>query len=165
MVQRHQHVDHLAVRGLPGIRYLELFVSCDPLLIGQFYSETFGCLCTSQDDGQRVAVQLGASHFVFTKAELTEEQAAAGQGIHVCVYVAMFEQKYQQLKRADLIWTNPRFLHLDTCDTLEEAKASRQFRFKDIVDLETGSKLLELEHETRASRHYQFMKHVSYNPM
>lgn len=102
---------------------------------------------------------------MFTKAELTEEQVAAGQGIHVCIYIAMFEQKYQQLKQADLIWTNPRFLHLDTCDTLEEAKASRQFRFKDIVDLQTGSKLLELEHETRASRHYQFMKHVLYNPM
>ena len=55
-------------------------------------------------------MQLGASHFVFTKAELTEEQVAAGQGIHVCIYIAMFEQKYQQLKQADLIWTNPRFL-------------------------------------------------------
>ena len=61
-----------------------------------------------------------------------------------------------------LIWTNPRFAHLDTCDTWDEAVAGRQFRFKDLVDPASGVKLLELEHETRSVRHFQFYKDVAY---
>ena len=37
--------------------------------------------------------------------------------------------------------------------------ASRQFRFKSIVD-DSGEELLELEHETRTARHFQYMKHI-----
>jgi hypothetical protein len=38
-----------------------------------------------------------------------------------------------------------------------------QFRFKDIVDGD-GVRLLELEHETRARRHFQYFKRVAYTP-
>ena len=51
---------------------------------------------------------------------------------------------------------------LDTCDSWEEAVAGRQFRFKDVVDPKSGEKLLELEHETRSVRHFQFLKDVHY---
>ena len=44
------------------------------------------------------------------------------------------------------MFTNPRFKHLDTCDSLEEALASRTFRFAfDAVPF--------VEHETRALSH------------
>ena len=31
-----------------------------------------------------------------------------------------------------------------------------------VVDLNTGDELLELEHETRTIRHFQYMKHVAW---
>ena len=65
-------------------------------------------------------------------------------------------------KKDNLIWTNPRFVKEDTCDTEKEAYANRQFRFKDIIDPDTGEILFELEHEVRAMRHFQFMKQVEY---
>jgi len=61
------------------------------------------------------------------------------------------------------VWTNPRFAKLDSCDTYEEARASRQFRFRHVVDVESGEVLLELEHETRALRHEQYRKMVHYD--
>ena len=70
-----------------------------------------------------------------------------------------------------LTWTNPRFVHLDTCDTWEQASASRQFRFLAICDPDQpqddsgAAPLLELEHETRACRHFQFMKPVEYRAL
>ena len=59
--------------------------------------------------------------------------------------------------------TNPRFAHLDRCDSFALAAASRQFRFKSVVDGQ-GAELLELEHETRTVRHFQYMKHVRWVP-
>ena len=72
-----------------------------------------------------------------------------------------FKDRFALFKKHNLIWTNPRFLNEDTCDTDKEAFENRQFRFKDIINPDTGEKLFELEHETRALRHRQFMKQVS----
>ena len=83
-------------------------------------------------------------------------------GIHIAIYIDKFKERYTLLKKHNLIWTNPRFAKLDTCDTYEEAHANRQFRFKDIINPDTGEKIFELEHETRALRHFQFMKPVVY---
>ena len=92
------------------------------------------------------------------------DSAAQGYGLHVCVYIASFRQAYERFAQRGLAWTNPRFAHLDTCDTYAEAHASRQFRFKTIVDVETGAPLLELEHEVRAVRHAQYLKRTSWQP-
>ena len=48
--------------------------------------------------------------------------------------------------------------------TYEEAAASRTLRFKDVVDMDTGTKLLELEHETRPLSHGQYLKVPTYVP-
>jgi hypothetical protein len=65
-------------------------------------------------------------------------------------------------KEHNLIWTNPRFIKMDTCDTEKEACANRQFRFKNIINPDTREILFELEHETRSLRHFQFMKQLTY---
>ena len=89
------------------------------------------------------------------------------KGVHICVYTANFQELYDRLKKSRLIWTNPRFTHLDRCDTWDEAKASRTLRFKDIIDVSTNngeeggnntSKIFELEHETRPMQHGQYLK-------
>jgi len=161
--------ESFAVRGRPGIRYVEFRVRAGTVgRVGRFYEEMFGCRVHLVDRSAVVAV--GPSvHLVFSEDEpLTDDDEAAqagsgvGDGLHVCVYIADFKAAFERLQRRGLTWTNPRFVHLDRCDTWDEAAASRQFRIRHVVDLETGEKLLELEHEVRAQRHFQFFKQVHY---
>ena len=106
------------------------------------------------------------------------------KGVHICIYVHDFYGLYNRLTDNSLIWTNPRFVRLDTCNTWEEAKKSRTLRFRYIIDInnqkhdESNNKdnqlvgstsvgsniLMELEHETRPIRHGQFMKVPYYVP-
>lgn len=76
-------------------------------------------------------------------------------GHHIAMYVgesmADFEQAYRNANLADIVWCNPRFS--DQADTLEKARIEQQFRFKDIVDMETGERIFELEHEMRSIHH------------
>jgi hypothetical protein len=57
------------------------------------------------------------------------------KGVHICIYVHDFYGLYNRLTDHSLIWTNPRFVHLDTCNTWEEAKKSRTLRFRYIIDI------------------------------
>jgi hypothetical protein len=76
-------------------------------------------------------------------------------GHHVALYVgqsqADFEQAFQNCDQAGVIWVNPRFD--DKAANLQGAKRYMQFRFKDIVDMETGEPIFQLEHEVRSVRH------------
>eukprot|EP00928_Gymnodinium_smaydae_P034209 TRINITY_DN24301_c0_g1_i1.p1 TRINITY_DN24301_c0_g1~~TRINITY_DN24301_c0_g1_i1.p1 ORF type:complete len:352 (-),score=42.16 TRINITY_DN24301_c0_g1_i1:248-1249(-) len=172
MAALHAGLDEgLSVRGGAGIRYVEFRVRTGTMqAIAKFYREMFGCRVV--EDGDSAAVCVGPScHIVFSDVaqepltDLEEKEQAGeggGEGLHVCIYVADFKTCYERLKQRGLIWTNPRFRHLDTCDSFAEAHASRQFRFKTIIDLDSGKPLLELEHECRALRHYQYMKQLHY---
>ena len=48
-------------------------------------------------------------------------------------------------------------------DALKLVMTPFGLRFKTIIDVETKEPLLELEHETRACAHFQFMKPVEYH--
>ena len=80
---------------------------------------------------------------------------------HLALYVGEstkdFDQAYKNADLAGVIWINPRFA--DKVDTLAKAKLEHQFRFKNIVDLETGDVLLELEHEIRSIEHPSWPGH------
>ena len=167
MVKAHVgYDDGMAVRKGPsgtdgaGIRFVE-FRCADAAKVAQFYKGVFSSPVLV--DGDRAAVCVGPSvHLLFSTAPVTAEERALHAGVHICVYITNFRQAYETLKARDVIWTNPRFMHLDTCDTYQDAAQSRQFRFKAVVDLDTGDELLELEHETRTIRHFQYMKHVAW---
>ena len=79
-------------------------------------------------------------------------------GHHVALYVgtnrADFEQAFKNADIAGVVWVNPRFS--DKATTLETARELKQFRFKDIVDMETGDVVMELEHEVRSVDHDAF---------
>ena len=157
----------MSVRGGPGLRYVEL--RCPPGTagaIGRFYDEMLGCTVSPAPIGGRTAVSVGPGvHLVFVEdAAYRESDARAMGGVHLCVYAHDFGGIYRRLSDRGLIWTNPRFLSLDSCDTWEEAKASRTLRFRDIIDLDTGEKIMELEHETRPLRHGQYLKVPHYEP-
>ena len=156
----------MAVRGNPGIRYLEM--TCPPgtaKAIAEFYKEIL--LCTvSELDPTRSIVSVGPGvHLLYTENEnLTKSHLDAMKGVHICIYVTDFQGLYERLQAKGLIWTNPRFTHLDSCDTWEQSRASRTLRFKDILDLSNGTKIFELEHETRPMRHGQYLKVPFYEP-
>ena len=168
MVNAHVGYDDcMAVRRGPhtgangaGIRFVE-FRCRDAAKVANFYQKVFDSPVLTA--GDRAAVAVGPSvHFLFSSAPMTDAELALHSGVHVCVYISNFRRAYERLAAQKVIWTNPRFEHLDTCDSYEDAAASRQFRFKSVVDLDTGEELLELEHETRTIRHFQFMKHIAW---
>lgn len=76
-------------------------------------------------------------------------------GHHIALYVgeneADYEAAFKRILDAGVVWVNPRFS--DKVTTLTSAKKLKQFRFKDILDLKTGKKLFELEHEIRSICH------------
>jgi hypothetical protein len=163
----------MAVRGQPGIRFVE--VACPhgkSPAVAEFYRKMLKCtvLETKRDDRACAMVCVGPGvHLAFVEQEEQEqsippEVTMAMEGVHVCFYANDFRDLYHRLSERNLIWTNPRFVHLDTCDTWEEARASRTLRFKDIIDLSTGETILEMEHETRPLRHGQYLKVPKYEP-
>jgi catechol-2,3-dioxygenase len=162
----------MAIRGQPGIRFLE--VACPvgkSKAIGRFYKEVLQCKDVQEFEKEGsavVTISIGPGvNLVFVEQRMLEKDwYDAMKGVHICIYVDDFQGLYERLSQRMLIWTNPRFVHLDTCDTWAEAKASRTLRFKDIVDCEeTNEKfLIQLEHETRPLRHGQYMKAQSYEP-
>lgn len=80
---------------------------------------------------------------------------------HIAIYLngPSFEKSYHGLKRRDLIYFNPRFPQFEY-DTYEKALHYNEFRFINIVDIDNGQPIYELEHEVRNLRHAGFpLKH------
>jgi len=188
--------------GEPGIRYVEfvLPMGSSARKVASFYESTLQCPVFVKDvvrkessgvDGSTSScclVSVGPGvHMVFVEPDASTKELDETaifdkmKGIHVCLYAHNFRSLYQRLSDRSLIWTNPRFTRLDSCDTWEEAKRSRTLRFKHVVAnnnddnkhttaTHTSTKntnhevLLELEHETRPFRHGQFMKAPFYEP-
>lgn len=76
-------------------------------------------------------------------------------GHHVALYVGRdsmdFEEIFQNSEQAGIVWVNPRFS--DKAMNLTSAKKWKQFRFKEILDLQTGKTIFTLEHEVRSVDH------------
>jgi len=72
-------------------------------------------------------------------------------GHHIALYVPDFSAAFNSCVDAGVVWVNPRYM--DKAMTLNGAKRWKQFRFKDILDLETGRVVFELEHEVRSVEH------------
>lgn len=76
-------------------------------------------------------------------------------GHHIALYVgesaADFEQAFHNAQLANIVWCNPRFS--DQVTSLDGLRKEQQFRFKNIVDMETGETIMELEHEMRSIDH------------
>lgn len=80
---------------------------------------------------------------------------------HIAVYLngPAFEESYHNLKRRDLVYFNPRFPQFDY-GTYERVLLFNEFRFINIVDIDSGRPIYELEHEVRNLRHGGFvLKH------
>ena len=118
--------------------------------IGRFYREVLGAPADLLDDGdgRRARVTVGArQYFVFRETNAPE---AGFDGHHVQIDVADFSGPHRRLKELGLV---------------TEESSQHQYRFKDIVDLDTRHVLFTIEHEVRSMQHPMYARAlVNRNP-
>jgi hypothetical protein len=147
-----------------GIDYVEFHCPIGTAeKIALFYESVLDAITTCIDlgDGTKIAIIALGNVDDMGKADQSllfresEEKVPEYDGHHLAMYVgesaADFEQAFKNSQIAGVVWVNPRFS--DKADTLEGARKWKQFRFKDIVDMETGETVFVLEHEMRSIEH------------
>jgi hypothetical protein len=118
--------------------------------IANFYRAAFGAspVVEATSAGHSCTVPIGTAEHGQSIVYLdTEGDLPEYDGHHLAIYLNDYAGGYTASAEQGLIWNNPRFN--DMPNTVEEAMELAQFRMKDIVDMETGEVLLELEHEIR----------------
>ncbi|MDO8431641.1 MAG: VOC family protein [Candidatus Binatus sp.] len=94
----------------------------------------------------RVTVGIG-QRFIFRE---TDREIPPYDGHHVQVYVADFSGPHRQLQEKELVF---------------EESDQHQYRFRDIVEPESGALLFKIEHEVRSMKHPLYMRPlVNRNP-
>lgn len=134
-----------------GIAYVEFDVPMRTAdRIARFYREVMGARADAGEDrgGRFARVEVGiGQHFTFRESD---RPPAPYDGHHVQIYVADFSGPYSKLLDRGLI---------------TEESDQHQYRFKDLVEPESGATLFTIEHEVRSMRHPLFMRPlVNRNP-
>jgi hypothetical protein len=148
----HQGGDRFGGMRL-GLAYVELDVAVGTASgIARFYRDLFGAPAAVTTDNrgmERAEVRVGCAQALwFTE---TEAEIAPYDGHHIAVYLANFSRPYSQLLERGLI----------TVETNDH-----EYRFQDIVDLDSGAVLTSLEHEVRSMFHPLFGRElVNRNPV
>ena len=127
-----------------GIAYVEFEVPPRAAEgIARFYCDVMGTrACMARDAAgpfAKVAVGM-AQHFRFRE---TDRPLPDYDGHHVQIYVADFSGPYRKLVEKNLVF---------------EESSQHQYRFRDIIDPESGAKLFTIEHEVRSMTHPLFMR-------
>lgn len=134
-----------------GIPYIEFLVRPGAAnAVARFYNEVMRAPGTvDTENGRAVAsVEVGRNQRLLFRE--TDAEIRPYDGHHVAVYVANFSGPYGFLKSRGLL--------------LEDVR-NHQFRFKDIVDPDTGKVVFMLEHEVRSLRHPMYHRYlVNRNP-
>src|SRR5579875_3675353 len=125
-----------------GIPYVEFDVpqgTADG--IARFYRHFLDTPAQVVEDkhGRRAHASVGINQELIYRE--TDEPIPAYDGHHIQVYIADFSGPYKRLLEKGLI---------------SEESDQHQYRFKDIVDPETGKLLYSVEHEIRSMRHPLF---------
>ncbi len=118
--------------------------------IARFYEEVFGAPSEVRQDpeGRAAHVRIGTDQRLIFRE--TDGPHPEFDGHHVAVYLANFSKPYAQLKKHKLV----------TRETNQH-----EYRFIDIVDLDTGRVLAKLEHEVRSMTHPSYARPlVNRNP-
>lgn len=134
-----------------GIAYVEFDVPMGAAGgIARFYRQVMHTNAALEKDahGSYAKVSVGNGQDFFFRE--TDSPIPAYDGHHVQVYVADFSGPHRLLKEKGLI---------------TEESDQHQYRFQDIVEVETGAPLFTIEHEVRSMRHPLFMRPlVNRNP-
>jgi hypothetical protein len=122
-----------------GVPYVEFTVPRGSAAgIQRFYETVFGAPGAVVDGAAHVEIGIGQT-LVFREADQVPEY----DGEHIAVYIANLSRPYAYLEKRDLLMAPLR---------------DHQFRFKDIVDPETGDLVFTIEHEVRSTRHPGFRR-------
>jgi hypothetical protein len=133
-----------------GIPYVEFHVPVGTAAgIARFYREILGAKAKVVANGSKAAhVSVGLKQeFIFRETEGTPPEY---DGHHIQVYVEDFGGPHDLLAKHDLITEES-----DRC----------QYRFEDIIDLDSGEVLFTIEHEIRSMTHPLYLRPlVNRNP-
>ena len=127
-----------------GIAYVEFDVpaqSADGIV--RFYREVMKTPAAAIDDehGRCACVSVGVGQSLLFRE--TDQPLPPYDGHHIQVYIADFSGPYRRLLKLGLV---------------TEESDQHQYRFKDIVDPESGKVLFTIEHEVRSMKHPIYMR-------
>jgi hypothetical protein len=138
-------------RMMLGMPYVEISVERGNAAgIARFYDEVFGAPSRLEDEGQGRAahVSIGTDQRLIFRE--TDGPQPAFDGHHVAIYLANFSRPYRSLVERGLV---------------SRETNQHEYRFIDIVDIESGRVLAKLEHEVRSMTHPSYARPlVNRNP-
>jgi catechol 2,3-dioxygenase-like lactoylglutathione lyase family enzyme len=111
--------------------------------IARFYREIMECPADSAEDesGRRTNVRVGVGQNLIFRE--TDKPLPDYDGHHIAIYVADFSGPYRRLLERGLIF---------------EESNRWQYRFKEIIDPQSGKPLFTIEHEVRSMTSPMFMR-------
>jgi hypothetical protein len=127
-----------------GIPYVEFLVPpASAAAIVNFYDQVLSASgAVEVENGEKVGrVALGRNQSLMFRE--SQDNLRPYDGHHIAIYVANFSRPYQLLKERSFV---------------TEDVANHQFRFKDIIDLDSGKTVFLLEHEVRSLHHPMFQR-------
>jgi hypothetical protein len=109
--------------------------------IARFYRDVMGApaTVTADGNGRTAKVEVGLKQYLYFRE--TDAPEAPYDKHHVQIFIANFSGPYRKLKDLDLV-------------SMEMNEF--EYRFKDIVDLDTRQVLFTVEHEVRSQTHPMF---------
>ena len=125
-----------------GIPYVEFLVKPGVAApIARFYQQVMQAPASVRHEGGHAVaeVRMGTDQALYFRE--TNEPTRPYDGHHIAVYVVNLSAAYQFFQRRDLL--------------LQDI-VNHQYRFKDIIDPDTGQKVFELEHEVRSLYHRMY---------
>src|ERR1051326_4210221 len=130
-----------------GIAYVEFDVPPDTAEgIARFYREIFDAPTRVEGNGsgKTAAITVGIKQELRYKE--TDKKIPEYDGHHLQVYVKDFGTPHEKLAKLDLITEES-----DRC----------QYRWEDILDLDSGKVLYQIEHEIRSMTHPLYLRHLN----
>lgn len=122
-----------------GMPYLELPAPAGAArAIGRFYHEVLGARAFTGTDAAGGFARIGAGIGTELLFRETEAPPPPYDGHHIQIALADFSGPHRRLMARGLV---------------SEESTQHQYRFQDVVDLDSGAPLVRLEHEVRSMRH------------
>ena len=126
-----------------GIPYVEFHVPTGAAPgIARFYREVIDAPAFVDDDNV-AHVRMGLKQEL--RFRETDEELPPYDGHHIAVYISNFSGPHAFLKERGLV---------------TEESNDYQYRFEDIVDLDSGELLFKIEHEVRSATHPMFQRNL-----
>jgi len=122
-----------------GMPYVEFSVPMGTAAsIARFYREILDTPAAVAEDGAGTAARVSVGSGQELVYRESDEELPAYDGHHLQIYIADFSGPYRRLLERGLV---------------SEESDQHQYRFENIVDIESGRVLFTVEHEVRSMRH------------